>query len=177
MNTRIAHKEYKKRYYDNGTQHRLTVIAELYKLGSNPRPHFSVTGSLEYQARNNRWVLESCGSIHEDILKAIPELEPVIAVHLADDDGTPMHAYANASYWAGHTEYQELDIDMLAKHLRISTDLARDMHDYVVNFYGEFDTITTPTMAWQQTCEDYNLPELWQAQANTAIKVLSAKGR
>ncbi len=173
MKTINAQKEYRKRYYENGTRYRLTVIAELHKLGSNPRPHFSATGSLDYQARNNRWVNIKAGCIHEDILKRIPELAPVIAVHLADDDGVPMHAYENASYWAGHTKYQDLDLDALARHLRISTDLARDMHEHILHFYGEFDSITTPVMAWQQTCEDYNLPEQWKAQANEAIKILN----
>jgi len=172
MNERTASKQYKKFYYHNGEKHRLTVIAKLYKLGNNSRPHFSVTGSLDYQARNKRWVNTAAGCIHEDIVKVMPDLKSVVLVHLANDDGTPLHAYANASYWAGHTKYQDRNLSMLAKHLRINTDTAQDMCDHIAHFYGEFDSITTPTMAWQQTCEEYGLPELWKTQADTAFEIL-----
>jgi len=172
MNERIVSKEYKKFYYRDDKIHRLIVIAELWKLGDNPRPHFSITGSLDYQARNNRWVNIKAGCIHEDILETMPDLQPVVLVHLADDDGTPMHAYANASYWAGHTKYQNLNLPMLAKHLRTDIDTVQDMYNHIQHFYGDFDSISTPTMAWQQTCEEYDLPKLWQEQAKTAINIL-----
>ena len=84
-----------------------------------------------------------------------------------------MHAYENASYWAGQTEYHKLDLPMLTKHLRISEKLANDMLDYIVNFWGEFDETTTPAMAWEGTCKDYGLLEQWKEQAKVAKSMLN----
>jgi hypothetical protein len=53
--------------------------------------------------------------MHDDILKAFPELKPVVDVHLSDPDGAPMHAVANAVY---HIE--ENDQQRLYDHLRWS---------------------------------------------------------
>lgn len=39
------------------------------------------------------------GCIHEEILAALPQLAPIVAVHLADPTGLPMHAKANGWYF------------------------------------------------------------------------------
>jgi hypothetical protein len=68
---------------------------------------FSITGSVweargthsgASRARQGRDI-DMGGCIHEMILAAAPELAPVVAVHLADLDGTPMHAAANGWYF------------------------------------------------------------------------------
>lgn len=43
--------------------------------------------------------LGSCGCIHDDIAKHIPELAPYIKWHLVSSDG-PMHYIANSMYYA-----------------------------------------------------------------------------
>lgn len=79
-------------------------------------PAFSVTGDLyeshgtwsgAAQSRNGREA-DSCGCIHEEITRAFPELEPLIRLHLSDPAGVPMHAEANAYYFAtdGHLAYE-----------------------------------------------------------------------
>lgn len=42
---------------------------------------------------------DACGMLHEEILKAAPHLKPLVDVHLAAPDGTPMHALANSWYF------------------------------------------------------------------------------
>ena len=37
--------------------------------------------------------------MHETILQYWPELAPIIALHLSDDTGEPMHSEANGWYW------------------------------------------------------------------------------
>lgn len=48
------------------------------------------------------------GADHETILAAAPELAPIVAVHLADPDGTPMHGVANGWYFysGAHVDYE-----------------------------------------------------------------------
>jgi hypothetical protein len=80
----------------------LVVDAKLHQLGDQ-RPYFSVVGEL-WQSKG--WYkngqdgrLRECGMLHERILKAFPQLAPIIALHLADEDGVPMHAVENGRYW------------------------------------------------------------------------------
>lgn len=51
------------------------------------------------------------GADHDTILAAAPELAPIVAAHLADPDGTPMHAEANGWYF-----YRGAHIDYERKH-------------------------------------------------------------
>lgn len=48
------------------------------------------------------------GAMHDEIVMWFPELAPVVRVHLADLDGTPIHAKANGWYfYSGQaTEYE-----------------------------------------------------------------------
>ena len=39
-----------------------------------------------------------CGADHDAISKRFPELRPLIALHLADESGMPMHSLENAWY-------------------------------------------------------------------------------
>lgn len=160
-------------FFEDGQKYRIQVQAQLIQLGSNPKPHFSITGTVERLAKNGRKVFQSGGCIHEEILQHLPHLKPLVDIHLSDSDGTPMHAYANAGYWAGNTSYNELNLKQLAKHLQISTELAEEMVGYVQDFYGEFDEITAPDDAWQDTCEHFELPALWKKQADVALAMLN----
>ena len=169
----FAAKQFNKVWIDEGVKHRLTVRAELHQLGMNQKPYFSITGDLHYRAKNNRWVLISCGAIHEVIAKWMPELKPLLLVHLADANGVPMHAYDNAGYWAGQTKYQQLDLVTLAKHLRVDQQEAFEMIEYIEMYWGELDAITTPAMAWQDAIENYGFLIRWQKEADEARKMLN----
>lgn len=79
-----------------GRNAQIKVKAGLHKLDGNARPYFSVTGEIFVPGRRD---CEACGCMHEVILKYWPELAPVVALHLSDDRGTPMHAEANGWYW------------------------------------------------------------------------------
>ncbi len=170
----LAAKKWNKVFYANGEKYLIDVRSELVHRDGNASPYFSIGGDIFRIAKNGRKVWEAGGCIHEEIIKHFPQLQPLVDVHLSDEDGVPMHAYANAGYWAGHCKIQpEKDTEMLAKHLRISPKLADDMMDYIINFWGEFDEITTPSMAWEATCGDYSLPEQWKQQAKAALELLN----
>ena len=173
----LAAKEFNKVFfacYDNkATKHRMKVRAELHQLGMNPKAHFSVTGEVERRAGNNRWVFESGGAIHDQIAEQMPELKPLLLVHLADEDGVPMHCYENAAYWAGQTKYQQLDLSLLAQHLRVDQQEALEMLEYIKMYWGELDTITTPVMAWKDACDNFGYPIRWKQEADNARKMLN----
>ena len=173
----LAAKEWNKVFYRNGEKHRIKVRAELVHLDGNISPYFSITGEVDRQAKNNRWMEESGGCIHDEIIKHFPQLQPLVDVHLSDDDGVPMHAYANAGYWAGHCQIQpEKNTEMLTKHLRVSKQQANEMTTYIDHYYGEFDKITTPDSAWKNTCQDFDLPKQWAAEAEIALALLNKIG-
>ena len=103
-----------------GDRRTFTVTAQLVQREGNARPYFSVTGEERNLRRRGENQVEACGMMHDETLRYFPVLAPVVAVHLADDEGVPMHAAANALYWMGLTKYQAKDIPTLAKHLRVS---------------------------------------------------------
>jgi len=118
---------------------RIVVTAGLHKLGDQV-PYFSVTAdlvNLRCRKDSDRRI-EACGAMHEEVLKHFPKLAPVVALHLSDIDGAPMHAQANARYWMGLTEFKTWErtygkpeplpaLDVLARHLRISEDEAAEL--------------------------------------------------
>jgi hypothetical protein len=57
--------------------------------GSSTGSYFSITGETK----------DCGGCIHDEILKERPDLAPLVALHLSDLDGVPMHAEANGFYW------------------------------------------------------------------------------
>lgn len=80
---------------------RITIKAELHHYASNPRPHFSITATIHtthnMPTTDRGWVAGGC--LHGAILKTRPDLAPLVALHLSDDTGQPMHAEANGWYW------------------------------------------------------------------------------
>lgn len=86
-----------KEYEIAGAKYRIKACVVLQKIGSQ-KPYFSVTGDIQ-RLSGARWRDEACGAIHEDILREFPELSDVVAMHLSDEDGVPMHAVANSFYW------------------------------------------------------------------------------
>ncbi len=168
----LAAKEWNKIFYENGEKYRIQVRSELVHRDGNSNAYFSIGGDIFRLAKNGRKVWESGGCIHDDIIKHFPQLQPLVDIHLADEEGVPMHAYANAAYWAGHTRWQK-ESDTLAKHLRVSKDEANEMTTYINHHYGEFDKITTANQAWENTCKDFDLLNRWYEQAQEAKSLLN----
>lgn len=71
------------------------VTAGLLHLQGNARPYFSVTGWI---GRPEDFC-HTCGCLHSDILRTWPHLAPIVALHLSDDTGEPMHGLANGWYY------------------------------------------------------------------------------
>lgn len=170
----LAAKEWNKIFFEGGEKYRLQVRAQLEQLDRNEKPYFSIGADIQRLARNGRKVWVAGGCLHDEILQHFPNLKPLVDLHLSDDDGVPLHAAANAAYWAGCSKFQERNIPMLAKHLRVSEKLAGEMCEWVDNFYGtEFDAITPDSMAWFNACEEFGLFVNWIQDAEQAVRLLN----
>jgi len=71
----------------------IRVRAKLSQLKGNARPYFSITAD-QWDEHGHA----SSGCLHDEILAVWPDLAPLVALHLSDDDGVPMHAEANGYY-------------------------------------------------------------------------------
>jgi len=132
---------------------RIVVDAKLTKLGDQD-PYFSVTTSH--------------GVASEEILKEIPDLAPVLKMHLANEDGEPMHAAANALY-----HVRNKDVEALSRHLRISKEeaekLIRDTETYANS------CVYTPNeKAEKEFIDKYvnAMREKWREEAKAAKSLL-----
>lgn len=97
----------------------LTAFGGLHYIKGNTSPYFSLTGE---ERENGRVV--SCGCMHEPLLDKWPELADLAALHLSDLNGVPMYAVENGWYFYGGTKWQARDNAALARHLRITMDVA-----------------------------------------------------
>ena len=70
-------------------------------LQGNRRPYFSITGTIRDKKTGDRrdGFIESCGCIHDQIRKHLPDVAHLIRWHRADDDAQPMHCSANGAHW------------------------------------------------------------------------------
>ena len=110
-------KTFRTDYTENGEPR--TLIAEVRHDDECGNGHnsFAITGELyephaqrgeptvKHASGRTLW-LNSCGCLHDEIAKRLPELAPFIRWHLSSTDG-PMHYAANAKYWAGHSGYRD----------------------------------------------------------------------
>lgn len=78
----------------------LKAVGGLHYMKGNAAPYFSLTCE-EYVRRGTRdvWDEGSFGAAHDLLLQGWPELAPLVALHLSDLDGVPMHAETNGWYW------------------------------------------------------------------------------
>jgi hypothetical protein len=62
--------------------------------------HFSITGEISTARQRQSGNAEMFGCIHDQILEVMPQLAPLVAMHLSrSDTGEPIHAIANSYYW------------------------------------------------------------------------------
>jgi hypothetical protein len=165
----------------------LEVEAQLVKREGNSYPYFSITGSIKKTDKRYRDPYIMGGAIHEEILKHFPELAPLVEVHLSEPDGVPMHAEANARYWAGLSKWSdgrpmsprdnygrvEIETDenglewspkTLASHLQCSETLAREVRGAMVM-----------GLPWEKITAHAGLIDLWSGQAGKARALLVSR--
>lgn len=86
-------------YEDMGVKQRLVAHYGLQKLGEQ-EPYFAITADLyDFSERRGRFILSSCGCLHELIVKRMPELIPLIRWHLTFVNRGPIYYLDNGMFW------------------------------------------------------------------------------
>lgn len=150
---------------DMPDRYRLEARFELVQFAGNKRPHFSITADLLNLRRRGDNRYEACGQLVDDIKEWLPALTPYLPIHLADDDGTPMHAVENGAYWLGLGDPRYLPddaprFDIFANLWRLNDQEAREHYAYANN-----DPHPTEALRFLAKGEAAR----WQAEADDAL--------
>jgi len=87
-------------YQEHGVSFRITAKVRYDDNCGNGHNSFAITGEIERKREGkNGWADDSCGCLHEEIVKHFSELAPLIKWHLCSSDG-PMHYIDNTIYHA-----------------------------------------------------------------------------
>ena len=88
-------KEFTKKYKNNFDQNESIIVEiRLSDPCRNGYDDFAITATT-YNIRGH-W--QSCGCLHDEILKHFPEFQIFVDLHLCDDNGIPMYPIANNPY-------------------------------------------------------------------------------
>ena len=173
--------------YGETSRLKIEVEAQLIKRGEDKSPYFSITGAMKKTDKRYRDPYIMAGAIHEEILKYFPHLAPLVEVHLSECDGLPLHAEANARYWAGLSKWSdgramsprdnygriEIETDengvewspkTLASHLQCDEKTAREVRGAMVS-----------GLPWDKITAHAGLIELWSGQAGKARALLVSR--
>ena len=145
----------------------IEATAILHKIG-NQKPYFSLTGRVVENGRES-----VSGAIHDEILKAFPQLADIAALHLSDIDGKPMHSFENGKYWAGFTKYDAGNSNHLASLWRISQDDAAGLLYDSLNAQSQDIEVETGEIVLEETLlkefHDRQIPR-WKQEADAVIR-------
>lgn len=98
-------------------EYKIEIDYKLSYLRGNKLPYFSVTGTV-YSRKNGRgrWAWNSAGCIHDEIQKHTKDYNDLIAFHLRDLYGSPMHDLDNGLYHLGFTKWQGVNLEAVKEH-------------------------------------------------------------
>lgn len=138
----------------------LQVTIKLADDCHNGHSDFSITGSL-YEVEKDQTPCDrnmiAGGCIHEEILKALPELKTFVDLHLSNYAGIPMYARANGIYWLKE------NIKKGANYLRISKKVAEKLMPFLED-----------ENAFIYQLNKLGIVDQWEQEAKVAIKQLMA---
>lgn len=174
------------------------IVAEvgLRKMAGNDRPYFAATGEIGTPGQLRNGNGEAYGMLHDELLRLFPEAAPIVALHLADDRGEPMHSVDNALHWMGFTgreepvfdqcptcgrgghkvgtvwkpweEWNDKSAGILARHLRVSENEARQIR-------AQVEADNNPREALNFIVK-VDLRARWAAEARQALELLRSWG-
>lgn len=89
-------------YREHGVRYRIKAeygIDYAFARRTNQSPDFTIQGTIDRQAGNNRWMDDAGGQVTEEIVKYIPRLAPYLKWNGVGPDGPSLHYIENAKYW------------------------------------------------------------------------------
>lgn len=138
---------------------RITATAALIHMRGDELAHFSVTGTF-----TRRHVGSVHGAIVDLAREYLPELAPVCALHLADENGVPMGAVENGAHWLGFTpDSTVIDLDAFGLLWRVPRTEVRRIY---VLCHGS----DSPTDALLVEAERRSIP--WALEAYAAHQLI-----
>lgn len=124
----------------------------------NGHADFSVTASVWEVGKNRSDRNMICaGCCHDEILKAVPELKPLIDLHLADINGIPFGAGGNGRYFL-----QKNEIDKAKSSLRVYDD----------NIIEELNKYTQDNIIFTLKLQELGILDQWKKQADQGIEMI-----
>lgn len=127
-------------------------LADECKNGHND---FSITGSIYNTGKRGDKNMIGGGCCHDDILKARPDLQIFVDLHLSNVNGVPMYAVENGFFFL-----QEGKIGTMREHLRVTEAEAEKL----AKCYDK--------SMFKKMLIDMDMPKRWKAEAERAIKLL-----
>lgn len=140
-------------YTERGRTYRIQVKGGLHYIRGNSAPYFSITADIDMSVSGG-WREDSGGCCHDEIERRFPgRFTDLIAMHLSDINGAPMHFEGNGwyqlagalggageQYHAGNQQYRdnspEACLASFAKHCRIALDVAQTIAEDVRAEFG-----------------------------------------
>lgn len=161
-----------------GSDHVAMVVSfGLHHIKGNPAPYFSVTAAGYTNGRE-----DFGGACHALILQHFPALADIVALHLSDINGAPMHASGNGYYWlAGIVDMGERyhggsgEFGKSAKECaRIAAEHFRTTEQQVIALAGETNKVykARGSSAARRHVERYTDAQRprWKAEADAVIR-------
>jgi hypothetical protein len=171
-------------YKRDGQWYRVTISAHT---PDENHEWFSCTYAQERKNDRGRWVEDSFGAQPTALVERfMPQWRAVCALHLCDALGAPMHADANALYFAAGASKRglfqkyhasngpcgrsrEASLTALAEHLRISTIEAVDIVTHLDAIQDEHFALETLPAQWLRDYVKRECRPRWLREAQAAI--------
>jgi hypothetical protein len=122
-------------------------------------PYFAVTADV-WDTRYRAGDPDSAGQNHEIVSAVFPHLRDMIALHMSNIDGVPMHAIENGWFW-----FSDFDGGFTPSTWR-ELSPAQRAEDYLRAPAGYFDGVVTKDEFVAKIDE---LRPVWKAEADAAI--------
>lgn len=182
--------------YEPG-KHVINARVGLSKLAGNEHAYWTATAEVRVRGTRSDAGLVACGAMTDEIARVFPEAALIARLHLADENGTPMHSEANALYHLGlsgrHEEIREphrcrcghehqavtgrrwvpwvawpAGRENAARHLRVAPETVDSIRSYIVEADGQDSEALRFIIKT-------SLRPLWDAEATAAHAWLDEK--
>lgn len=85
-------------FMQGGQKYEITINISFDDERNNKSFDFSVVGKIDRIAKNGSRINETCGCIHNELLRHFPKYANFVEMHLRNREGMPMHLFANGFY-------------------------------------------------------------------------------
>lgn len=98
------------------------------------------------EINGQHWYMASGGCIHDEILKARPDLKPLVDMHLSDPHGLPLYAIENGWY-----HFKNSGAEYAAKYLRVDPAVLEGVSQ--ADYIGFLEVISASINQWAEDAD------------------------